>query len=251
MIRFSVFIAITVLFVCRTFSPCTPTPAPTPTPTPGPGLALAVQAWSDLHPNAPFVAMVGDSIMEGYPNFVSRSDGGPCGGGPCGNASYDIATVLYGTSGNLVTGTNDGVCNTKMAFISNKANTKSVIPPPKYLIVEGGINNLHAGDTFASQQTYFDAIKAGCNSHGATMLVEEIWPAMIATNSAILSWNSSLDAWADSNSVTVIAMHDWMADPSDHTRMLADYTWDGTHPTQAGVRRHADKLFSTLQELNP
>ncbi len=249
--QFSLFTAITIIFAWSIFAQCTPTPNPTPTPTPGIGLPAAVESWAAIHPNTPFVAMVGDSIMEGYPNFVSRSDAGPCGNGPCGNVTYDIATVLYVSSGALISGTNDGVTATRMIFISNKANTRAVLPPPKYLIVEGGINNLHAGYIFSSQQIYFDSIKSGCDSHGSTMLVEEIWPSTLATNSAILAWNSSLATWASSNSVTLIQMHDWMADPVDHTKILPDYTWDGTHPTQAGVRRHADKIYAVLQELNP
>ncbi len=145
-----------------------------------------------------------------------------------------------------------------MVYIKGVANNAVFVSPspvPKYLIVEGGINDMSgAGATFADRQTYFDGIKTLCDNHGSTMLVEEVWPSLLDTNAHIVAWNSALATWAASNSVTVIPMHDWMGDPAAspaYSTMLSTYTVDGTHPSQAGVQRHADKLYSTLVTLNP
>ncbi len=230
----------------------TATATSTPTPTPL-GLVDAVAAWAVAHPGAPFVAMIGDSVMEGAPNFYSRADSGPCGSN-CGDLLCDIARVLYTTSGNVVTGTNDGLRGDQMPGIYTRANAVSVTPPPKYLIVEGGVNDMNHGHTFADQQTYFDQIKTTCTSHGAIMLVEEVWPSAIVGNSTTLAWNAALATWASSNSVTLILIHDWMGDPAaspPYSHLVAAYTTDGTHPTEAGVQRHADKLYAVLQVLEP
>ncbi len=229
--------------------PCSPTPIPTvtPTATASSGLISAVAEWSIVHPGAPFVAMIGDSIMEGYsvspPGFLSRMDGGPSGNFEC-----DIATRLYETSGNIITGTNDGKSGASIAWIYGAARNRAILPPPKYLIMEGGINaGVAAG--FASQQTWFDQAKSLCASHGSTLIVEEVWPSPLATNAQILAWNSALGIWASSNVVTLIPMHDWMADPTDRTKILAIWTTDHTHPTQAGVLRHSEALYNTLLQL--
>ncbi len=230
----------------------TATSTPTPTPTPI-GLVVAVNAWAVSHPGAPFVAMGGDSVMEGAPNFYSRADSGPCGSN-CGDLLCDIARVIYTTSGNVVTGTNDGLRGTQMPAIYTKTNAVSVTPPPKYMIVEGGVNDMNHGFTFADQQTYFDQIKTTCTSHGAIMLVEEVWPNQLVSNASTVAWNSALATWASSNSVTLILMHDWMGDPAaspPYSHLVAAYTTDGTHPTEAGVQRHADKLYAVLQVLEP
>jgi lysophospholipase L1-like esterase len=191
--------------------------------------------------------------MEGAPNFISRADSGPCGSN-CGDFLCDIARVLYTTTGNLVTGTNDAVRNTQMPAISTSASTRLGSNPPKYLIVEGGVNDINHGHTFADQQTYFDAIKTACDSVSTIMLVEEVWPSAISGNTQTLAWNSALSTWAASNSVTVILMHDWMGDPASsppYSHLVAAYTVDGTHPSEAGVQRHADMLYTVLQTLNP
>ncbi len=241
----------TLIFLCASWTanaqcpcPCTPTPTATATVTPSAsGLSAAIAEWAIVHPGAPFVAMVGDSIMEGYPNFASRADYGPSG-----NTECDIATRLYETSGNLITGTNDGKSGASVAWILGKARNISLSPPPKYLIFEGGINGgVTAG--FASQQTYFDQLKTSCSSHGSILIVEEVWPSPLATNAQIVAWNISLASWASNNGATLIPMHDWMADPADNTKILAAWTTDHTHPTQAGVARHTDAIYNTLLQL--
>ncbi len=187
--------------------------------------------------------------MEGYPGFLSRAESG----GPSGNTLCDIANVLYITSSNVVTGTNDGKSGAVVSYISTKAQNISLTPPPKYLVMEGGINDMSgSGKVFSDEQTYFDAVKTACASHGSTMLVEEVTPAVLTTNANIVAWNTALHTWALSNSITVIAMHDWMADPGDNTKLYyPNYTADHTHFNQAGVQRHADLIYTTLQTLNP
>ncbi len=192
--------------------------------------------------------------MEGYPGFLSILDSGPSG-----NTLCDISNVLYITSNNLVTGFNWGKSGAVMAYISGVATNNALHSPspiPKYLIVEGGVNNIHSSQTFATEQTYFDSIKSLCATKGATMLVEEVWPAnsTYATDANIVAWNTALNTWASSNSITVIAMHNWMGDAAaspPYSAMVSTYTVDGTHPSQTGVQRHADKLYSTLQILEP
>ncbi len=231
--------------------PCTPTPAATFTPVATPtatvsgGLTAAVAEWALIHPGAPFAAMDGDSIMQGYPNFTSRA----IRGGPFGNFQCDIATRLYQASGNIVTGTNDGAQGARMSNIDWKSHSVSLLPPPKYLIVEGGINDMHFGGTFADNQSLFAHIKSDCASHGSIMAVEEVWPSIMVASALISDWNSALVTWASSNGITLIQTHDWMADPADHTRMLPAYTVDGTHPSEMGVGRHADAIYNTLLQL--
>ncbi len=234
--------------------PCTPTPIPTvtPTATASSGLVGAVAEWGVVHPGAPFAAMVGDSIMEGWSGFISRADSGACGAGPCGNTLCDIATVLYATSGNLATGTNDGKNGANMAYIYGKAHNISILPPPKYLIVEGGLNDMRAtGATFADRQAYFDQLKTLCDAHGSTLLLEEVWPSITnnAPATSIAAWNIALNTWANVNGATVIHTHDWMADPTDNTKILGAWTIDHTHPSQAGVARHADAIYNILLQL--
>ncbi len=237
--------------------PNTPTPTSTPTPTPTPtapsGLVAAVNAWAVAHPGAPFIAVVGNSVMEGYPNYLSRRESG-C---PCGNIEADVTQRVYEDSSNIVVGTNDGKSGAKMSYIYLTAHNTSLTPPPKYLIVEGGINDMSgpAHSTFADEQTYFDSMKTDCASHGSIMVVEEVMPSGLTTNANIVAWNSALATWASSNSVTLIATHDWMGDPAAspaYSTLLAAYdNGDHTHLSIAGVGRHADKVYATLVLLNP
>ncbi len=225
--------------------PCTPAPTATPTATASGGLSNAVANWANAHLGAPFVAMDGDSIMQGYPNFTSRA----IRGGPFGDFQCDIATRLYQASGNLVTGTNDGAQGARMNNIDWKSHSVSLLPPPKYLIIEGGINDMRMGGTFSDNQALFTHIKSDCAFHGSIMVVEEVWPSVMVNSSLISDWNSALSVWASANGVTLIQTHNWMADPTDNTRMLPAYTVDGTHPSEAGVARHAEALYDILLQL--
>ncbi len=244
--RFATLILLLLVWTAAAQCPCPCTPIPIPTATASVGLSGAVSEWAIVHPGAPFVGYVGDSIMEGRPNFVGRRSYG----GPSGNAECNIANRVYETSGNIVTGMNDGRSGEQVAVIVTIAANYALPPPPKYLIMEGGINDMRwRGTTFASRQSSYDSLKAAADSRGSILIVEEVWPSVITDNIYILAWNSALLSWASANGITVIYTHDWMADPSDHTKLLAAYTVDGTHPTEMGVGRHADAIYNTLSQL--
>ncbi len=178
-------------------------------------------------------------------------------GGPSGNAQADVATQVYEDSSNIVVGVNYGKSGAKMSYIYLQSNGTVLPLHPKYLIVEGGINDMSGPlhSVFADEQTWFDQIKTKCGTFGATMVVEEVFPSTLTSNANIVAWNSALATWASSNSVTLIATHDWMGDPAAspaYSTLLSTYdNGDHTHLSVVGVGRHADKVYATLLILEP
>jgi lysophospholipase L1-like esterase len=210
-------------------------------------LASAVAAHAVAHPGAPFASYVGDSVMAGWNLFTTQAEGGPSG-----SATSNIAAVVYTLSGNVVTGSNWAAAGAGMNYIFSVSNNNAIPQHPKYLIVEGGINNLSGGATWATMQTWFDQIKASCVAGGVLMVVEEVAPSGLASAASINAWNVSLTSWATTNSIPLIKFHDWMADPANLNNLKTSFDLTGTdttHLNAAGVARNAAAIYGRLQQL--
>lgn len=208
-------------------------------------LANAVAAWEAAHPGAPFLAGVGDSILMGYTNYNSYVyNSGP----PTGDTNGDFSTRVYVDSGNLVTGTNFGASGALVSFIYLESVGNALPLHPKYLLFEGGINDLSGGSTWADVVQHYDATRTACVATGASMIVSEVWPSGLATATAISNYNASLRNWITTNTgVTLLPSHDWMASATNLEVIEPTSTWDGTHPTLAGTERWARLILGLLQ----
>jgi hypothetical protein len=185
---------------------------------------------------------VGDSIMMGYTNWTTAASGGPAG-----NTNGDVAVRLALNSSRQFIGTNYGVSGANMASIQGYADA-GMNNNPDFIVLEGGVNDLAASSTFPAQAARFDHVLATAKAYGLPLFVEEVWPAAIASHTAITNWNAQLAHWVATNTgVSLILIHDLMADPAaGGTNLLPAYTFDLTHPTLAGVDMHAKVVWTNL-----
>ena len=203
-----------------------------------------VAAW----PSSIFVAGAGDSIMEGYTNYLTTLDGGPTGT-PLG----DVMQRLYYNSGNYIRGTNFGKSGAAMAFTQNVVDNFAIPTHPKYLVVHVGINDINGGTTWTN--TFFDHMLAKCKSSNCVMMVDEVWPWKTSLTNQIAAWNTSLANWVATNTtypggLHLLRSHDLMANPTNNALIWTPYTWDTQHPTLAGTDEFAQIILAKIYELS-
>lgn len=188
------------------------------------------------------VAFVGDSIMLWTGNGNSVDE--------------ELFIEMHGN----VTGSNHAMFSYGMNLIAGTMTDDALATSPKILIVEGGVNDIIAGASFATYEAKYDLILSKCHAANCHMMVEEIWPArgfvaMDDTKSAaIIAWNAALTVWVAANEgVELIEIYDALEDPGAATYLNPAYTSDGIHPNgtaNLGVEAHAAILKAKLEGRN-
>ncbi len=210
-------------------------------------LSESVAGWT----GDKFVTCAGDSIMAGYPTYTSPDEVG----GPTGDLQADIATRLYGASGDLIIASNHGVSGATINPYIQEVIAGAVPDElPKYAVVEGGINSISGGHDFAYAEDSYDLIVDTCDTYGAILIVEEVYPSGLATPTEIADYNAALSDWVDAKvalgkAVHLLPMYIPMGDPDNPDSLLPAYTVDGTHLSADGVGQHAFLIVEKIKEL--
>ena len=116
-------------------------------------MAAEWQAWTNTVGkwNAPLVAFVGDSITAGF-GIYDTDD--PTFAAPSGDRNGDIARVTEILSGNTIMATNLGTPGAGVGTIAAVATNLALLNRPKYMIVQGGVNDVALPGTFADVKVY-------------------------------------------------------------------------------------------------
>lgn len=212
-----------------------------------PDLASAVAAWALAHPGAPFIACAGDSIVEGYTNWLTILDAGPSG-----NTNGDIMQVIGGQSSGLVVGTNFGKSGAAMAYTQGAVDNLAAPLSPRYVLVHVGVNDINGGTVWTN--VFFNHMLAKCKLSNAVMILDQVWPWKSSLSAQISTWNAASLNWVTTNTtytngLYLLATHDPMANPTNNVVLYPPYTWDTQHPTILGTSNYTSILLALLNSI--
>lgn len=214
------------------------------------GISRAVQDWETAHPGEPFIAYVGDSIVQGYPNYQLSGPPSWTVDPSHDDEGANIVSVVEALHPAAIPGLNRGWAGAQVGpsyLVLNGVNSSF---NPKYILWQIGINSIQGGaNDWDDVSTYYDQALTSCTSAGSILIVAEVWPASLATGTVINAYNDSMNAWAVANGVEIIHTHDWMANPSNNDQLNPPWGVDGTHPSNDGVSRFAEIILDKLIEL--
>jgi hypothetical protein len=207
-------------------------------------LTDAYQAWTATRPGSKFVAVFGDSIVAGVPNFDPGFPGWTPTGVNNGNVAYRIQLACT----NAITATNYGVSGASVAFCDNVANTV-LTARPKYAILRVGFNDLMNSRQWPDVVGSWNSIRAKCVASNAILVACSIWPSTALTPAAQSNYNTALKAWCTSTGTKFIETHDTMASVSNVNALNPLWTVDGIHPSTNGTVRDAELLLAGVAAL--
>lgn len=204
-------------------------------------------AWSGT-----MIAVVGDSIDEGYPTFTSAVDiantGAPATTDPTHWIGYQMqlvnpALTVYNAS---IQGRKWSDCYFVMVpwLSAHSIN-------PRYVFCSCGINDIEAGFAFEDQQFYMLDCNEMVKAMGGTMVLGEVMPVSNGSDPlavSIRTWNTKLQAFCAAHMIPFIPEHDFMGVTRVSTGFKDDlnptYSLDGIHQTSAGVAAWAGFVYS-------
>ncbi len=214
-------------------------------------LAAEWQAWTNSVGkwNAPLVAYVGDSITAGF-GIYDTDD--PTFAAPSGEQNGNIARVTEILSGNTIICTNLGTPGAGVGTISAVATNTALLNRPKYMIVQGGVNDVALPGTFADVKVYWDNIRVGTLRSNVQLIVQTIFPCnpAYATAAGVSNYNytAGLVAWCIASNVPCIEASWYMREPSNRDAIISALQSDLTHLNTNGIARWAKLCFGKINE---
>ncbi len=182
------------------------------------------------------VAALGDSITAGSPLW----DPSPAVRQQIGPAANEQSTYEYWAQrllGNYVRFRNCGVAGQRTDEIA--ARLTSCAAGARYLIVQGGINDIAQGRPLAAAAADLRAMVERGKQLGLRVGLAELLPwnnGYPAAAPLIGQLNNTIDAIGRAEHVTVYPFYRALVDPSHPGRMPARLTSDGDHPSITGYR---------------
>jgi hypothetical protein len=209
-------------------------------------LALSLSAaLSSAQSAPPALAGVGDSICEGWTNWMTLYNCPPFG---CGNPDGDIMHRVYIDSGFSITGTNFGINGGTTGFAYG-AFHNDVPSGIRYLWVHAMSNDSYP--PFDNTATNLNRILDLCIARNIKMLVDDNLPE---GGSNVLLKNAALRNWVGTNVLApgrcfYFPTHDAMGDPSTgFTTLLPAYAdpFVPPHLSLAGDEEMAQLLLAEI-----
>ena len=168
---------------------------------------------------------IGDSLTSGICGYCGPEDTWytlvtnhtGCSGCPCGDSTSQIAYWWSYYIGGNHTYYNAGKSYDTCALVNTRLSALiTAHTPARIYVLCGAANVLYTSDTFADNQTYFDAMVTQANNAGATILFGNLPSRETVDKTRVLTWNSDLAAWAASKSptITIIDYYSTLADQS-------------------------------------
>lgn len=105
----------------------------------------------------------------------------------------------------------------------------------RWAVIQGGGNDVHRGVSFAAARDNFAALVARAGQDGFVPVACTITPTHLATSDR-RPVRDDLNNWIRATFPRVIDLDAVMRDPVDPQRLLAAYSYDGTHYTTAGSK---------------
>lgn len=201
------------------------------------GSTPAKQATTPPQPTLAVVAALGDSITAGSPLWdpsaaIRRQIG------PLLNEQSQYEYWAERLLGNFVRFRNCGASGERTDQIAKRL--EKCAAGARYLIVQGGINDIAQGRPVSAAAGDLRAMVARGKQLGLRVGLAELLPwnnGGPAAAALIRQLNASIDQIGRDEHVPVYAFYHALEDPLRPGRMLTHWTMDGDHPSVNGYRR--------------
>lgn len=227
-------------------------------------LLTALPAYANLTNNAtlwtgtnsaPYIALGGDSIMEGYllsGGWFTTVDPPPGPNAVHGIAGQDPAHILTANA-SWLTATNYAVQGFSMSGVYAYQLPYVTALKPKYFLVADGINDISGGGLaqIPTTMAWLNAIYTNCQAVGVKLIIGEVLPCNNGGNYQLYpALNGAYRAFAATNyGVYFMASHDSFGIPPGYTNLIAAYSDDGLHHSAQGQTNYAYCIISKLCEI--
>lgn len=204
---------------------------------------------------SPYLAVAGDSIVEGHPTWLSHYDVGPAGT-LTDEPWYQLRQLIKSTQINGFEYQNFGMGGQTYAFCETNAVPDALATGAEVILILAGVNDINNSRTWADVLANLDAIKVlfDASTTAVKLLIGEILPWTNGTDAQALTvrtWNTNIAAWCTTNSATLIPWHNTMGKVRSSTGELDDlktaYDLDGVHLTPAGYAAMATIAASYIR----
>lgn len=199
----------------------------------------------EVYGTRPYLAITGDSIIEGntkYNSFltgyVTTSNRFP-GEVAAGDIEYETGYQLRQIKSNL-RAANCAKAGKTFTWVLSTGIPSAIAANPYKILIHCGINDLNTGRTWAQVESDLDAIKALTGS--IKLYIDELLPWTNGSDAGVAivrTWNANLAAWCVTNNATLVHTHDGMGQIRASTGELDDlvtaYNLDGVHITKTGT----------------
>jgi hypothetical protein len=206
------------------------------------GVTINVQFYS----NSPYLAVTGDSIIEGHNVGVSSLYHSIYHGGPSGTITSEVMhelSLLIG-SGTILQYQNLSYGGQTFDWIASTGVPACILTKAKVVLIHGGINDISTArpweDSLANLNTIVGLVNSA--SPKPRLLIDEILPWNAGNDSlagVVRTFNKNLANFCGDNGIRLIRSHDLMGQLRTSTGHLDDmlnaYNYDDVHLSQLGV----------------